>query len=151
MHKIQSRITRRALELLGLQYNARLLDLGCGTGISTSVLEEAHRVVGIDVSMHMVRKAQEKGLSVMQAEALMLPFKNEIFNAILSISALQWVSDHKSLVKELARVLKPKGKLVIQFYPETKTEFESMIKALRKHFKGYVVYDKGRSSIPILS
>jgi 18S rRNA (guanine1575-N7)-methyltransferase len=62
MIQIQSEMTRRAIELLQLNYDGTcqyLLDLGCGSGLSGSVLtEEGHYWVGLDIASAMLGKCE---------------------------------------------------------------------------------------------
>lgn len=122
MKRTQEQLTLRALELLGPGHK-KILDVGCGTGYSTKILEKTgHEAKGIDIVPSMVKKAKEKGLDVTVSDMKDLPFEDNSFDAIISISALQWAKDVKAVAREFLRVLKPKGKAVIQFYPKNEEE-----------------------------
>ena len=58
MNEIQVQLTDRALDLLGLEENGlMLLDIGCGTGLSTSYLNECgYMTVGVDISVPMLEQ-----------------------------------------------------------------------------------------------
>ena len=77
------------------------LNLGCGTDIRTGYVNlDNHNLPGVDV-VHNIEK-------------LPLPFKKEEFDEILCQDILEHTSDYAPLLKELHRILKPGGKLVIR-------------------------------------
>lgn len=100
-----------------------ILDIGSGDGIFTRDFAERVRdgmVVGMDISPDMVRYASShfpvseyKNLSFIHADALLLPFK-DVFDVIFSNSSFHWISDHRTLLAGLYRVLCPGGRLLIQ-------------------------------------
>ncbi len=132
---IQRKITLRAIELAGWPKGAKILDLGCGSGFSMEVLvEKGYKTVGIDISEKMVELAKKAGYEALKADAKELPFEDESFEGILSISMLQWLrpKDVERVAKECIRVLKPGGKAVIQFYPKSEEEMVKVGKAFVK-------------------
>ncbi len=88
-------LTRALLEMAPLRPGARVLDVGCGTGASTLLLLEAAgsrgRVVGVDISLGMLKKAHARvpGAVFVQADACRLdavlrgPFDAVVYNAVL--------------------------------------------------------------------
>ncbi len=112
MRKIQERILVRALLLAKIPEGAKVLDAGCGTGFGMEVLKEAgYEVQGFDVSPAMVEKARAKGFQVKQGDLRSIPFEEGSFDAIVSISALQWVplQQREKVAKEFWRVLRKGG------------------------------------------
>jgi demethylmenaquinone methyltransferase/2-methoxy-6-polyprenyl-1,4-benzoquinol methylase len=106
---------RRMLQGLALGDGARLLDIGCGT----CVLEERYdlggaEAVGIDITEGMLRLAQGKGLKAVSllglADAEHLPFREETFDVVVSCYVPKYC-DTRGFVEELARVLKPGGRM----------------------------------------
>jgi ubiquinone/menaquinone biosynthesis C-methylase UbiE len=142
MRRTQEELTRRALELLG-EKRGRALDIGCGSGFSSLVLQDAgFDVKGIDVAQAMVDKARERGVDAQVASAEKLPFGDSEFNAVVSISAFQWVKDKARAAKEVDRVLKQDGVVVIQFYPESEAEMLRDAKAFSAAgFEGQLAVD----------
>ncbi len=139
LRRMQQALTLRALTLLEpLPSKPFFLDAGCGTGISLDVLLQlGYRAVGVDVSGAMVKQARVRGLDARVADMRALPFRAKTFDALISISAFQWLlegsawrTESLKAVKEFARVLKPGCPAVIQFYPES----ESQALALGKLF-----------------
>jgi 18S rRNA (guanine1575-N7)-methyltransferase len=141
MRQIQSEMTLRALELIGIK-KGQVLDVGCGTGFSMQVLKDAGlEAVGVDISEPMLEIAEKKGFKVVLADFKELPFKKGEFDAIVSISALQWVHGksyeevvdyYERTAAEFRRVLKEKGKAVVQFYPKTEEEFRLAVRSFRR-------------------
>ena len=93
---------------------ARLLDLGCGDGRITQALarERGFSVVGLDASPEMVRAAAARGLDVIEASANAIPSPDASFDVVFSNAALHWVDDHPAVVRHIARVLRPGGRLI---------------------------------------
>lgn len=88
----------------------RVLDLGCGNGRhSYFLLERKINVVGIDVSINMLKKYLEKVdfnenafLDLVNADGRMLPFRNNIFNGIICIAVLHNIPERNSRIKFLS-------------------------------------------------
>ena len=140
MRKVQRELTERAVELLAID-SGKVLDAGCGTGFSMEVLAESGLdAVGIDISQPMIDIAKRKGFRVRKADFTKLPFKERAFDAIVSISSLQWIygksyddvlDKYSRVAKEFHRVLKNGGKAVVQFYPKTEKEFNIVVKKFK--------------------
>lgn len=95
-----------------------VLDAGCGTGVFTSdILSSGSQVVGLDISFPMLRRAREKSegfrFQPIQGSISALPFREESFDKVVSITALEFITDAKSAVAELFRVTKKGGVVVI--------------------------------------
>ena len=91
---------------------AFILDAGTGTGrISIPLLERGARLVGCDLSMKMLRRLQEKFSSarLTQADAALLPFPANYFDALLTVHVMHLVGPWKEALREFRRVLKPSG------------------------------------------
>ncbi|MBU1197956.1 class I SAM-dependent methyltransferase [Candidatus Micrarchaeota archaeon] len=125
MERIQKKILMRALELAKIPLKSRVLDAGCGTGFGMLVLHQVgYDAEGFDLSKEMLAVAKRKGFRVKHGDLRQIPFPDQRFDAVVSISALQWVplNERPQVAKEFARVLKPKGKAVVQLYPESEEE-----------------------------
>jgi ubiquinone/menaquinone biosynthesis C-methylase UbiE len=94
-----------------------ILDAGCGTGVFTEdMLSCGARVVGLDLSLSMLRKAGQKArksqLRILSADILRLPFPESSFDKAVSITALEFIPDGRRAVKELFRVTRKGGTVV---------------------------------------
>ena len=95
---------------------ARVLDVGCGTGLLTSRIArelQPQAVVGCDFAPGMLRHAVRNGHgpSWVRCDALQLPFGDESFDALVSTEAFHWFRDPDRALREFFRVLAPNGQL----------------------------------------
>src|SRR3989441_8553818 len=83
-----------------------VLDVGVGTGrFACPLTERGFRVVGADISVPMMLKAKEKGLSdAVRADARNLPFQNNAFDSVLLVHLVHLVDDWANVVHEVGRV-----------------------------------------------
>ncbi len=95
----------------------RVLEVGCGTGlILTRLRASAASAVGIDLSAGMLAKARERDLAVVQASATDLPFADAQFDTVCSFKVLPHIADIRKALAEMARVTRPGGYVVAEFY-----------------------------------
>jgi len=110
-----------ALPIMDVQPSDRVLDLGCGSGWATRLVAKRFRpkkIVGIDISDEMVRRATEhsKGIANIEFEqgaAEKVPAADASFDKIFSIESFYYWPDQVRGLKEVKRVLAPGGKLFI--------------------------------------
>ncbi len=99
----------------------RILEVGVGTGISLPDYARKNRLVGVDISEPMLRKAAERvaehGLSNVETLAVMdaahLGFPDECFDVVVAQYVITAVPDPEATLDEFARVLKPGGEIVL--------------------------------------
>ncbi|WP_433299868.1 demethylmenaquinone methyltransferase [Actinoplanes sp. CA-030573] len=113
----QDRGWRRATRAaLGLRPGERVLDVGAGTGISTDELSRSGAfAVGADLSIGMLRagRAVRPEVPLLAGDALRLPFADGTFDAVTISFALRNVVDTDGALRELGRVTRPGGRLVV--------------------------------------
>jgi SAM-dependent methyltransferase len=94
-----------------------VFEAGCGTGL---LLREAAGVarsaVGLDLSRGMLRPAQARGLRVVQGTLTDLPLPSASFDLVYSMKVLAHVPPIERAVAELARLVRPGGHLLLEFY-----------------------------------
>ncbi|MFA9410747.1 MAG: class I SAM-dependent methyltransferase [Deltaproteobacteria bacterium] len=96
---------------------ARVLELGCGTGLILSrVAEVAEEAVGIDLSEGMAQLARDRGLDVHIGSVCDLPFEDDQFDLTYSFKVLAHVPDIDAALREATRVTRPGGHLLLEFY-----------------------------------
>jgi SAM-dependent methyltransferase len=111
------------LDAAQLQPGERVLDVGCGYG--TSTLEAAEgvapsgRVVGIDISAAMLEPARQRvaaagvdNVALLQADAQVHPFEPASFDVVISRFGVMFFDDPEAAFANLARALRPGGRLV---------------------------------------
>jgi len=92
----------------------RILDVGCGSGELAQFVADAAgaTVVAVDRSARMVELARERGLEAQVADVQALPFSDGEFDAVLAAWMLYHVADLELGLTQIARVLRPGGRLV---------------------------------------
>lgn len=108
------------LELAGDVHGRTVLDVGCGDGeLACELAERGAIVTGIDSSMAMIESARDRArqghidIRFDVARAEQLPFADETFDLITAVTILCFVEDASPVFRQLARVLRPGGRLVI--------------------------------------
>ncbi|MEM6955267.1 MAG: class I SAM-dependent methyltransferase [Myxococcota bacterium] len=103
--------------VLPLARGRRCLELGCGTGlILRRVAEVASHAEGVDISEGMLEEARRRGLRVQRASVLELPYEANTFDLTYSFKVLAHVPEIARALREAARVTKPGGAMVLEFY-----------------------------------
>lgn len=106
------------LDLLKPKQGEIILDAGCGTGVFTlDILSMGSRVVGLDIAFPMLIQAGKKlkgyPFRMVLADMLNLPFSENSFDKVVSVTALEFIKDAKGAVEELFRVTKRGGCIVV--------------------------------------
>ena len=100
----------------------RVLDVGCGEGDATLKLAEmCCQVVGLDIIEQRLKAADAKrrslrlkdNITFVSGDVLSLPFAAGTFDQVVFLDALPEVEDDEAALREIARVLKPGGRLII--------------------------------------
>ncbi len=116
-----------------------ILDAGCGTGRLAELMQQYGNVIGIDMSDEALKFAKKRGLTVQKASVMKLPFKDNSFEVITSIDVIyhKAVNDDVKALKEMHRVLKPNGVLIlrVQAIPWLKTSHDRFVHGARRYSK----------------
>lgn len=90
-----------------------ILDVGCGNGLWMEQAAQRGDVVGVDLSVPLLVAARARsGRPVTCGDAVRLPFRDDSTDAALMLWMLYHVSDKRSALEEITRVLRPGGRLV---------------------------------------
>jgi len=104
---------RQTISALALPEESLLLDVACGTGdLSTLARRRQFRVVGADLSRGMLA-ANGSGAPLLQADCSRLPFPDGVFDGLVCGYALRNFSDLAGALTEMARVIRPGGRLAL--------------------------------------
>ena len=131
---VQRRIST-AISHMNIRQGDRVLDLGIGTGASLQYFPmDRGRIYGIDLSDGMLRlcikRMEEMGrtnATVMQANALDLPFGDNTFDHVFISHVISVVSDPCQLVREAQRVAKPNARIVVLNHFQSTNRFIALI------------------------
>ncbi len=108
----------------------RLLDVGCGTGFVISLAhDQFERIDGIDVTRAMLDRVDVSSGNVHLHEGVAesMPFEDGTFDMASSYAFMHHVQDHRAILKEVHRVLRPGGLFYIDLEPN-KLFWEQMVK-----------------------
>ena len=111
----RDRAWRRATrDALAVRPGERVLDLAAGTAVSTVSLADAGATaVACDFSLGMLRAGRHRPVPLVAGDALALPFADGAFDAVTISFGLRNVTDPDAALRELARVTRPGGRLVV--------------------------------------
>ena len=109
-----------AIDLLDIERDDRVLDIGCGTGFATEgLLERVDTVYGLDQSPHQLEKAYEKfgkrdgPVNFHLGDAERLPFGDDTFDVVWSSGSIEYWPNPVDALEECRRVARPGGQVLI--------------------------------------
>jgi phosphatidylethanolamine/phosphatidyl-N-methylethanolamine N-methyltransferase len=131
---VQRRIST-AISHINIQSTDRVLDLGIGTGASLRYYpQDRGRIFGIDLSTGMldlcIQRMNHQGrtnATVMQGNALELPFEENTFDHVFISHVISVVSDPCQLVREAQRVAKPNARIVMLNHFQSTNRFIALV------------------------
>ena len=101
-------------EMAGMRRDLQLLDCGCGTGHNLATLLRPYgRAFGFDLTPGGLLRAHAAGFPLARADMAAIPFQSARFDLVTSFDVMQYVADDYAVMREMARVLKPGGALVV--------------------------------------
>lgn len=99
---------------LGKLEGKEILDGGCGVGAFSEPLVKDNTVYGIDFSAKSIAFAKKRGLNARVGDLTALKFAEGKFDVVMCIGVIQLIDNYMAILKELARVTKPGGTMLIQ-------------------------------------
>jgi ubiquinone/menaquinone biosynthesis C-methylase UbiE len=125
----------------------KILDIGCGTGNYTNLLQKVtqanhHQVYGIEPSEGMIIKARKKNSHIIfqQATADDIPSEDNFFDFVFMTDVIHHIPDIHKMFSEIHRILKPQGKVCIV----TQSHQQIEVRPIVQFFPGTVRVDKER-------
>lgn len=109
LQDLRTQLLRKA----NLRIRTKILDVGCGSGIITKELSDRshNTVIGVDNNPDRIERLKKKfpEIDFIHADALNLPFENNLFDLIVTSQLWLWIKDIKKFAGEIKRLLKPNG------------------------------------------
>jgi phosphatidylethanolamine/phosphatidyl-N-methylethanolamine N-methyltransferase len=110
----------QALQRMGIRTNDTVLEVGVGTGINCTLYPRDCHVTGIDLSDSMLEKARErvarKGINnvrLLEMDAAHMKFADDTFDIVYAPYLISVVPDPVAVVREMVRVCRPGGKIIV--------------------------------------
>ena len=110
---------QRVYELIESCPGGRVLDVGCGPGITVRHLtHQGFEFYGVDLSREMIRECQKKFVDIPAAHFSTgsiekLEFPDAFFDVVLSMGVVEYLDEDLQALREMTRVLKPEGVLIV--------------------------------------
>ncbi len=119
----ESDMRRDAVAALDLKHGARVLDVGCGTGLNFHLIEKAigidGQLVGVDMTKAMIDRARKRcegrhwGNVTLVCKDVMKYKSDKLFDAVICTFALESMADSRKAIDHILKLLKPGGRLCI--------------------------------------
>lgn len=124
---IEKKRIKTMVKLAQISANDRLLDMGCGEGYLLSLIPKIERIAGLDISRVALEKAttllkNRPYIELKYGDAQNTPFNNDSFDKIICSELLEHVPYPRLVIKEINRLLKRDGLLVISVPDEKRIQ-----------------------------
>lgn len=100
-------------DVTGGRTDLRILDCGCGVGQNMPLLAIHGRVVGFEIEPVVAAAGRGFGKPIACADITRIPFPDDLFDLAVSFDVLQVVDDDRAALREMARVVRPGGRIVL--------------------------------------
>jgi ubiquinone/menaquinone biosynthesis C-methylase UbiE len=133
---------------IGLPATGTILDVGTGSGVAALLAMESTgpgtTIVGLDPSLEMLRVARSHGLPSLVAGAVPgLPFADGSFDRVLASFVLNHVTSFHESLLDMARVLRPGGRLGVTAWGSIQNEFRQAWQSRAESFVGKEAFQAG--------
>jgi ubiquinone/menaquinone biosynthesis C-methylase UbiE len=140
-------LIERLFNHLDLENTSKVLEIGCGVGITAAYLHNNYKmsVIGTDVDSEQIMLAKQhskesKQLKFMELDASTLPFANQEFDMVLSLFVLHHIGRWDNTLSEIGRVLKRNGYFI--FYDLAYSRLTTrLLQSIMKKYGVYTIYD----------
>jgi 2-polyprenyl-3-methyl-5-hydroxy-6-metoxy-1,4-benzoquinol methylase len=128
--RARSELILALLDRLGVHPPARVLDAGCGWGVTLEALESrGYHIVGCDISRRALERLDRPGRVLIEADLMQAPpDRYEPFDAVLALDVIEHLDDDRAAVTHLGQLIRAGGVAVISVpaIPEMYSEFDSI-------------------------
>jgi len=132
-YSYQSKRVKNIIQHLKRDKKGIILEAGCGSGgVLFELKKRGFSVYGIDFSydaMSIVKK-NDKNINVVCSDLYLLPFKDKVFDAVILSDVVEHLSTPRKVYKEIHRVLKSNGYIIVSTAPNKKNIFYVLLKFL---------------------
>jgi SAM-dependent methyltransferase len=134
----RARIARAVLQANGITPPARVLDVGCGWGVTLQALENAgYHVTGLDISRRILELIDQPRRRLIEADLNQSPpAARELYPAALLLDVIEHLDDDRGTLRRIAPLLQPGGMLIVSVpaLPELFSDFDR----IQGHRRRYV-------------
>jgi len=145
---IEKTRAKTIVKLANVSERDSVIDVGCGEGYMLSLLPKAKKIVGLDISKVALNRAKKflqdrKEIELVLGDAQGLRFEDNSFDVAICSETLEHVPNPRAVIKELHRILKQNGNLVVSIPDEARIKqimriikffkLERFLHAARKH------------------
>lgn len=135
------RWARALVDVLALEHGERVLDVACGTGVTTRLAKEkvgpAGVVDGLDVNAAMLAKAKElaEGLNIgwIERDVIESKLPSSHYDTVISQHGYHYFPDKPAALKEIRRLLKPGGRLAFSIWDGHSPYTQALCTAVEQH------------------
>jgi SAM-dependent methyltransferase len=131
--RARARLVLSVLERHAITPPARVLDAGCGWGMTLDALEQrGYQPVGIDVSRHALERLDRPGRMLIEAdltcEFASAAVAHSAFDAVLALDVIEHIDDDAAVLANLGRLVRPGGVMIVSVpaLPELFSEFDEV-------------------------
>lgn len=113
----------------------KILDVGCGIGSIEQNLPSLN-IIGLDLSEEMLEEARKRSdKTFILGNVEHLKFKDYTFDAVFTVTSLEFLDDYQKAVKEILRVTEPKGTILVMMLNPKSEYFREEIKKPGDYFR----------------
>ena len=134
-----------AIERMGIKPGDRVLEVGVGTGINAALYPSDCAVTGIDFSSSMLEKAHDRiarkgvrNVRLLQMDAQNMKFADDSFDIVYAPYVISVVPDPVAVTREMYRVCRPGGKIIILNHFRSKSRLGSWLETIIAPFTLYL-------------
>jgi phosphatidylethanolamine/phosphatidyl-N-methylethanolamine N-methyltransferase len=134
-----------AIERMGIKSGDRVLEVGVGTGINAALYPSYCSVTGVDFSATMLEKARERvarkgvrNVRLLEMDAANMKFADDSFDIVYAPYVISVVPDPVAVTREMRRVCRPGGRIVILNHFRSKARFGAWLERIIAPFTLYL-------------
>lgn len=135
------RWAKELVDLVPLAPGARVLDVACGTGVTTRLVKrevgDQGRVVGLDINAGMLARAERLssglGIEWMESDVGEIALPSQSFDAVISQHGYHYFPDKPGALKEFHRLLVPSGRIALSIWDGHSAYTAAICKAVAAH------------------